>query len=211
VTSSLDARLVRLAAEAGVDVGAALASQLGAYIGLLAKWNATLNLAGFQLDPPSDEAIRRLLVEPLAAAALVPPAVKVAIDVGSGGGSPAIPLQLLRPSLQFVLVESKERKSAFLREALRQLGIEHAEVATERFEDLSARADRQATADLVTVRGVRVDADRWRQMASVLRPGGRVILFGTRASSPPVYPPFETASALEVPGSDVLITAADRP
>jgi len=210
VTNSLDARVVRLAAEAGVEVGGTLAGQLAAYLGLLAKWNVTLNLTGFELDRPSDEAIRRLLVEPLAAAALVPVTVKVAVDVGSGGGSPALPLKLLRPSIQFVLVESKARKGAFLREAIRHLGIERAEIATERFEDFSARADRQASADLITVRAVRVDENRWLQMASVLGPGGCVLLFGTRASSPPVHLPFVAASTLEVPGSDVLITSAAR-
>jgi len=206
----IEQRVTQLAAAAGVLVAPALSRQLASYFGLLAKWNKTLNLTGFELSRPSDAAIRRLLVEPLAAAALVPPSVSAAIDVGSGGGSPALPLKLLRPAIRFVLVESKARKGAFLREAIRHLELDHADVVTERFEEFATRPDRQVTADLVTLRAVRVDADRWSEIANVLRPGGRVLLFGTRDASPPVHPPFETASTLEVPGLDVLITAAVR-
>ena len=46
------------------------------------------------------------------------------MDVGSGGGSPAIPLKLAVPRLSLTMVEAKARKSAFLREAIRHLGLE---------------------------------------------------------------------------------------
>ena len=45
------------------------------------------------------------------------------IDIGSGGGSPAIPLKLAAPRIKLWMVESKTRKSAFLREAIRQLDL----------------------------------------------------------------------------------------
>ena len=44
------------------------------------------------------------------------------MDIGSGGGSPAIPFKLAVPRLGLTMVEAKARKSAFLREAVRQLG-----------------------------------------------------------------------------------------
>ena len=44
------------------------------------------------------------------------------MDVGSGGGSPAIPFKLASPRLKLTMVEAKARKSAFLREAIRHLG-----------------------------------------------------------------------------------------
>ena len=48
------------------------------------------------------------------------------IDIGSGGGSPAIPLALAVPGLRLLMVESKTRKSVFLREAVRALGPDEA-------------------------------------------------------------------------------------
>ena len=49
-------------------------------------------------------------------------------DIGSGGGSPAIPLKLARPTLPLPMVESKTRKAVFLREAVRALGLARREV-----------------------------------------------------------------------------------
>ena len=52
------------------------------------------------------------------------------VDVGSGGGSPAIPMALALPTIQLLMVESKTRKSVFLREAIRALDLAGADVAT---------------------------------------------------------------------------------
>ena len=67
-----------------------LASQLVVYYQLLSHWNRKINLTSLS-DP--DEAVDRLLLEPVAAAAVLP-ANRALIDLGSGGGSPAIPLAL---------------------------------------------------------------------------------------------------------------------
>ena len=68
------------------------------------------------------------------------PAPLAWFDLGSGGGSPAIPLKLVRPDARLTMVESKTRKAAFLREAVAQSGAaDAAEVADERFEELSRR------------------------------------------------------------------------
>ena len=75
------------------------------------------------------------------------------VDIGSGGGSPALPIKIAAPWLQLVLVEVKTRKSAFLREAIRHLGLADVDVETTRVEALSARAI-IASADVVSVRAV---------------------------------------------------------
>ena len=68
-----------------------LASSLVTYYELLARWNRKINLTSLE-DP--DEAIDRLLLEPVIAARHLSPAVVNVMDVGSGGGSPALPLAL---------------------------------------------------------------------------------------------------------------------
>ena len=202
--------VVRLADRAGLTVTEAVAGQLSSFIGLLAKWNVKLNLTGFPLDPPSEEAFNRLLIEPIAAAPLIPARVKVAIDVGSGGGSPAIPLKLLRRDIQFVLVESKTRKGAFLREAVRHLELGGVDVESSRFDELASRPEFQAKADLVTVRAVRLDDEFWTPVSTVLRPGGHVLLFGTEDAEPSLPPGFEAARSVQVPGTTAVITLAKR-
>ena len=59
---------------------------------------------------------------------------EVVVDLGSGGGSPAIPLKIARQALKLTMIESKERKSMFLREAIRTLGLADSSVENDRFE-----------------------------------------------------------------------------
>ena len=74
---------------------------LEAYFRLLAHWNAKINLTALPLDPPTDETLDRLLVEPLAAARQIRRCAAASGSTsGSGGGSPAIPLKIARPALR---------------------------------------------------------------------------------------------------------------
>jgi 16S rRNA (guanine527-N7)-methyltransferase len=146
-----------------------------AYFRLLAQWNVKINLTGLPLQPPTDDTFDRLFIEPLAAAALVANVPGIWFDLGSGGGSPALPLKLVRPALALTLVESKTRKAAFLREVIRALKLPATDVANVRFEEL---ADAATKADLVTVRAVRPDAALFNVSAQLLKGGGRLLLFG---------------------------------
>ena len=143
---------------------------------LLALWNQKINLTALDLEA-ADEAIDRLLIEPLLAARLLPPPPCVLLDVGSGGGSPAIPLALVAPALRLTMVEAKTRKSAFLREAIRQLHLDGAEVETARFEELLTRPDLHEAVDVVTIRAVRVELRVLMGLQAFLRPGGDLFLF----------------------------------
>jgi 16S rRNA (guanine527-N7)-methyltransferase len=173
----LEARIVSRAALASVTVDQTLSVALVRYLSLLARWNRTINLTSFELDPPSDDALDRLIVEPLVAAEHLGPQDEFVLDVGSGGGSPAIPLKLARPGLRMVLVESKSRKAAFLREAVRQLELTMFAVEARRLDDLSDRLELRQQVDVAMLRAVRTDAHLLDSIASFLRPGGRVFLF----------------------------------
>src|SRR5215831_3697610 len=120
-------RLFRRAKRADVSVPVALIDRLWIYFQLLTKWNAKINLTGLDLDDPTPEAIDRLLIEPLVAASHGEGARSL-IDIGSGGGSPALPLALCLGNLRLAMIEVKTRKSVFLREAARELGLDDAVV-----------------------------------------------------------------------------------
>ena len=113
------------------------------------------------------------------------------IDVGSGGGSPAIPLRLCVPHLRVLMVEVKVRKAAFLREVIRQLSLENVAVENRRFEELLSRTELYEAADLVTVRAVRADRRLWSALQTFLKPGGRVFWFGGATTGPESFPAFE--------------------
>lgn len=204
-------RLRRRARRHGLDLSPELVEGLELYYALLSKWNEKINLTSFKLQPDGqDEALDRLLLEPVAAARHVPADAKTAIDIGSGGGSPAIPLKLASPHLHMRLVESKTRKAVFLREALRELALYDAEVETSRFEELLSRPELHEGVDLVTVRAVRIEPKTLVTLQAFLRPRGHLFLFrGASASDvadaapPPLtweatFPLIESQSKLVV-------------
>ena len=169
-------RLSRRAAKAGVFLSEELAASLQAYYELLSRWNQKINLTSL-VDP--DEAIDRLLLEPVVSARFVDAGeIRTLLDIGSGGGSPAIPLTLaLGPDVALTMVEVKVRKSAFLREAVRQLGLRNALVENRRYEELLTRPELLERFDLLSIRAVRVEPRILMTLQAFLRPGGQMLLF----------------------------------
>ena len=186
-------RLTRRAAKSGVFLPEALVDQLQAYYDLLARWNRKINLTALE-DP--DEAIDRLLLEPLVASRHVVNGQRRLMDIGSGGGSPAIPLKLAHPSLDLTMVEVKARKSAFLREAVRHLGLRDTRVETARYEELLARPDLHEAFQVMSMRAVRVEGQVLRTLQAFLAPGGQLLLFRgpSGPDAPQLVPPLEWVS-----------------
>ncbi len=76
------------------------------------------------------------------------------IDVGSGAGFPGIPVKILRPALNLVLLESVHKKVNFLRHILDRLGLTRTEVLWARAEDVGQDAHHRERYDLVLARAV---------------------------------------------------------
>ena len=183
-------RLVKRAAKSHVFLPDDLTVLLGEYFELLSRWNRKINLTA--LDDP-DEAIDRLLLEPMVASRYVPPDARRLMDVGSGGGSPAIPLKLAVPQVAMTMVEVKARKAAFLREAVRVLGLDDTIVETARYEELLTRPELHERFDLLTVRALRVESRVLNTLQAFLRTTGSLWLFRgpSGAEAPEVMPPLE--------------------
>jgi 16S rRNA (guanine527-N7)-methyltransferase len=186
-------RLERRARRAGVPISSKLTCGLAAYLELLARWNRKINLTSLPLTEPTDETFDRLLIEPVIAARYLPAPNCSVIDIGSGGGSPAIPLKLAAPGISLRMVESKTRKAAFLREAVRQLNLTAVDVETARFEELLARPTMHEAHDVATLRAVRVEARTLKTVQAFLTSDGRIFLFQSSASDsdlPTIVPPL---------------------
>lgn len=61
-------------------------------------------------------------------AAAVPPASRLLLDLGSGGGLPGVPVAILRPELPVILCERREKRATFLRLVVSRLGLKNAQV-----------------------------------------------------------------------------------
>ena len=176
-------RLVRRAAKNNLFISDPLAERLSAYYELLARWNRKINLTSIE---NLDEAIDRLLLEPLAASRSLPASATLLMDVGSGGGSPAIPFKLVVPRLKLTMVEAKARKSAFLREAIRHLELTDTVVENARYEELLARPELHEAQHVVSLRAVRIEARVLTLSAGVCRSRRRDhALSRTRGTSDP--------------------------
>ncbi len=183
-------RIVRRARSVGLDLSESVLAGFEGYFAELARWNRKINLTALALDGDgSDEAVDRLLIEPAVASNYIPTTAKALLDIGSGGGSPAIPIKLCRPDLSLTMVEVKVRKSVFLRQVTRTLGLDHTQVETSRFEELLARPDLHESLDVVTVRAVKLDIPTLLGIQAFLKPAGYLFNFTSGEELVPSPPP----------------------
>jgi len=141
--------------------------RLQAYIGLLLAWTARLNLIGRSTQ---EQVWTRHVVDSLQLLPMIPSASRDALDVGSGAGLPGIVLAIARPNLPITLVESDQRKAAFLRHVGYTLRLLNITVVAGRIEATSLQAD------IVTARAVAPLPKLLELVAPCLRPGGSALL-----------------------------------
>jgi 16S rRNA (guanine527-N7)-methyltransferase len=104
------------------------------YMKILLHWNEKLNLTAIR-DPL--EILHRHFCESMFGAVSVPVESGRLADIGSGAGFPGIPIKILRPELELLLVESNIKKGTFLAEVVRELELSNARVLINRYEELS--------------------------------------------------------------------------
>jgi 16S rRNA (guanine527-N7)-methyltransferase len=113
----------------------AVSESLIAYLRELVQWNQAYNLTAVRdpLEMVTKHLLDSLVVLPHLHGAHI-------IDVGSGAGLPGIPLALADSARQFTLLDSNGKKAAFMRHAVRALGLKQVEVVHARVEDYAAAA-----------------------------------------------------------------------
>lgn len=167
-------RLLRAgASEIGVHLSDGQVEAFVQYIHLLLKWNRRTNLIGTE-DP--SEIVVRHVVDSLLFLEVIPAGSPLRVlDLGSGAGLPGIPVKIARPEDTIVLVESRARKTAFLREAVRLVGLPGITVHEGRAEVMAGDPEHCGRYDVVVMRAV--SPEDWLGTALRLtRAGGRVVL-----------------------------------
>jgi 16S rRNA (guanine527-N7)-methyltransferase len=168
---------------------------LARYCDELTHWNAKVNLTGLR----GSEMVRRLVVEPAWIARQLNMA-GVLLDIGSGNGSPAIPLHILSRFTQVHLIEARAKRAAFLRQVTAVLQLRDAIVYNSRFEDIAAQI---GAVDWVTLQAVALTKDLMQVI-----PASMVAWITSARAVPPINP----TSRIRVPvtGTEVLLFRLDH-
>ncbi|MGZ6135510.1 MAG: 16S rRNA (guanine(527)-N(7))-methyltransferase RsmG [Myxococcaceae bacterium] len=155
----------------GEGLAEGLAGALASYLALLGQWGAAVDLLG-EMD--EKELLAGHVHEALAALPWLGEEGTL-LDVGSGNGFPAVPLLLARPRMRGVLLEPRERRWAFLREVVRELGLA-ADVVRSRAKDHAGSGYAA-----LTVRGV--EMGEWLPHTRRLLDGEGTLLWWTSAAN----------------------------
>jgi 16S rRNA (guanine527-N7)-methyltransferase len=98
-----------------------------------------------------------------------------ALDIGSGGGLPGIPLAIVWPATRIVLLESRQKKGAFLERTVRAMGLRNVRVACERLEEHARKGE--PLYDAVFIRAVADTPRLIDEIAPRCLPGARWVYF----------------------------------
>jgi len=120
--------------------------QLELHFDLLLKWNAKISLTAIR---DRQQIACRHFGESLFVGEQLHPADGATLaDLGSGAGFPGLPIAVLFPHIEVTLIEAQQKKVAFLREAVRTLGLKNTRVHAGRAESSGIKAG------IVTLRAV---------------------------------------------------------
>ncbi|GAA5784459.1 16S rRNA (guanine(527)-N(7))-methyltransferase RsmG [Chitiniphilus shinanonensis] len=180
------------------ELGLALSSDqqhtLLAYVDLLAKWNKTYSLTAIR-EP--ERMVPHHLLDSLAPLPrLSGEAGCRVLDVGSGFGTPGIPLAIARPDWQLFLLDSNHKKTTFLRQVVVDLQLPNVTVLTERVEAYRPEAGFQ----IITSRAFADLGEFVKLTRHLLAPGGEW------AALKGVYP-YEEIAQLAV---DIRVASVDH-
>ena len=173
------------------------------YLALLIKWNAVYNLTAIRSP---QQMVTHHLLDSLAAVPAFADAQRV-LDVGAGGGLPGIVLAIwaadARPAMRIALVDTVQKKTAFLTQVKAELGLSNVTVYTARVEQLQA----PEKFDVITSRAFAELSDFITWSSHLLAEGGRFIaLKGALPTEEMARLPagwkLGSVQALHVPGLD---------
>jgi 16S rRNA (guanine527-N7)-methyltransferase len=140
---------------------------LGLYCEELARWNKKINLTSLS----GAELVRRLVVEPVWVGLHLRPC-GVLLDIGSGNGSPAIPLQVICSFQKCHLIEARLKRAAFLRHVSAELSLPGMEIHRDRFEEIVAMLE---PPDWITLQAVALTQELMTEIRAVSKQKTKVV------------------------------------
>lgn len=147
----------------GIQVSTGQADLFAAHASELLLWNRKTNLT--TITDPFEIAVKHFL-DSIAAAPYIPSGAKL-LDIGSGGGFPGIPLQLMLPSNSTLLIDASRKKVAFLQHLIRLMKLTNISAIHIRAEELSKIPELKNHFDVIVCRAL-TDLQAFVHMASPL-------------------------------------------
>jgi 16S rRNA (guanine527-N7)-methyltransferase len=186
VAAYLERGLAELAPETPADQ----VERLARLVQLVSEWAGRINLTSHR-DPIA--LAGHLVLDAAALAASLPElaAAERLADLGSGIGFPGLPIAVLHPSLEVVLVESRSRRHHLQREIRRRLGLTRVIPILGRSDEVEVRP-----ADVVVAQAMTRPEQALREMGRWSRPGGLVVLPASEGAERPQWPPGLDAPVL---------------
>ena len=126
----MKAKLENLLAQAEIQLTDLQKDQLIQLVQLLNKWNKAYNLTSVR--DPQEMLVKHILDSIVVSSYLQGDRF---IDVGTGPGLPGLPLAIINPTKQFVLLDSLGKRISFIRNAVRELGLTNVEPVLSRVEE----------------------------------------------------------------------------
>ncbi len=138
----------------------------------LLDWNTRINLTA--ITDPEEVLIKHFLDSLSLLMVYDVPDVRL-LDIGAGAGFPGLPLKIVRPQWQVVLLEATGKKVSFLQHVIETLQLEDVMAVHGRAEELAHKAEYRASFDMVTARAVASLPALLEYAAPFCRVGGQII------------------------------------
>lgn len=161
----------------GIRFDHAAISRLLSYCALVLAANKTTNLTSAK---SLGDLVTRHVLDSVAPFQALKPASPL-IDLGSGAGFPGIPLALLNPDVEVILLEPRRKRTEFLAQAIEALEIRNASVQQR---TAAAALKNGVRAAMVMMRAVAPPAASLSLGLPLVRPGGVLVLYEGHASQP---------------------------
>ena len=144
--------LVDGCAKMGLDLKDTQAKCFEAYLSLLLEWNRKMNLTA--IDTPKEVITEHFLDSVSVLKVCNPKKGAQVLDVGSGAGFPGIPMRIMRPDIRLTMVDAVRKKTLFLEEVRKQLGLDECRILHARAEDVGRMRLHREKYDVVVSRAV---------------------------------------------------------
>ncbi|WP_310603622.1 16S rRNA (guanine(527)-N(7))-methyltransferase RsmG [Anaerosporobacter sp.] len=144
--------LIQAAKDLDITLSELQVSQFIKYYEILVEWNSFMNLTG--ITEYDEVVVKHFIDSLLIVKAFDLSNTKSMIDVGTGAGFPGIPLKIIYPEMQVVLLDSLNKRIKFLNEVIGQLGLSKIETIHGRAEDFGRDKKYREKFDLCVSRAV---------------------------------------------------------
>ena len=147
--------------------------QFEKYYNLLIEWNEKINLTAITEEK---EVIYKHFLDSVYGAKYIPQNAKI-VDIGVGAGFPSIPLKIIRPDLNFVLIDSLSKRINFLNEVINELKLTNVTAIHARCEDLAIKIEYRESFDVAVARAVAKMNTLAEYMLPFVKIGGYMIAY----------------------------------